>query len=119
VSGKHTHPERTDQEFWNALDSWEPEPVSLDFNRRLYERIRNFEKSRVPRQYIPVLFALLVSIFCFTAVSRRTAPAGAVESKWTESALCSSQIPNDGQTVAQTLADLKMLSELQGRDAAL
>jgi anti-sigma factor RsiW len=24
---------------WEALDSWEPAPVSLDFDRRLYERV--------------------------------------------------------------------------------
>lgn len=24
---------------WDALDAWEPEPVSLDFNRRLFDRI--------------------------------------------------------------------------------
>jgi len=27
------------QVVWNALDQWEPEPVSLDFDRRLYRSI--------------------------------------------------------------------------------
>ncbi len=27
------------QVVWNALDEWEPEPVSLDFDRRLYRSI--------------------------------------------------------------------------------
>ncbi len=27
------------QAIWNALDEWEPEPVSLDFDRRLYKTI--------------------------------------------------------------------------------
>ena len=31
---------RTEQtELWNALDAWEPEPVSLSFNRTLWQRI--------------------------------------------------------------------------------
>jgi len=25
--------------LWNALDAWEPEPVSMNFNRRLWQRI--------------------------------------------------------------------------------
>ena len=27
------------QAVWAALDAWEPEPISADFNRRLYQRI--------------------------------------------------------------------------------
>jgi anti-sigma factor RsiW len=31
---------RTEQKvLWNALDEWEPEPVSLGFNRKLWQRI--------------------------------------------------------------------------------
>lgn len=30
---------RGQQAVWDALDAWEPEPVSPDFNRRLYQRI--------------------------------------------------------------------------------
>lgn len=30
---------------WEALDAWDPEPVSMDFNRRLFDRI-DAEKSR-------------------------------------------------------------------------
>ena len=26
-------------EVWQALDAWEPEPVSMDFNRRLWQQI--------------------------------------------------------------------------------
>ena len=26
-------------ELWGVLDAWEPEPVSIDFNRRLWQRI--------------------------------------------------------------------------------
>jgi hypothetical protein len=34
------------QDVWQALDAWDPEPVSLDFNRRLYQRIDR--ESRIP-----------------------------------------------------------------------
>jgi anti-sigma factor RsiW len=30
---------RQQQKVWDVLDIWEPEPVSADFNRRLYHRI--------------------------------------------------------------------------------
>ena len=30
---------RSKQAVWDALDLWEPAPVSLDFNRRLWQRI--------------------------------------------------------------------------------
>lgn len=30
---------RGQQAVWDALDIWEPEPISADFNRRLYQRI--------------------------------------------------------------------------------
>lgn len=30
---------RGQQAVWNALDVWEAEPISADFNRRLYQRI--------------------------------------------------------------------------------
>ena len=52
---------------WKALDEWEPAPVSLDFNRRLWQRIdaaaavpwyRNF--SQVWKPAIPLTAAILV-----------------------------------------------------------
>src|SRR5580765_5514539 len=33
------------QAVWNALDQWEPEAVSMDFDRRLYRRIENARSS--------------------------------------------------------------------------
>jgi hypothetical protein len=30
---------REQQQVWDALDLWEPAPVSMDFNRRLWQRI--------------------------------------------------------------------------------
>ncbi|MGA2114883.1 MAG: hypothetical protein ABSH56_09055 [Bryobacteraceae bacterium] len=32
------------QAVWEALDSWQPEPISPDFNRRLYARIEKTER---------------------------------------------------------------------------
>jgi anti-sigma factor RsiW len=38
------------QLVWSALEQWEPEPVSLDFDRRLYGRIDQAKpSSRLPR----------------------------------------------------------------------
>jgi len=35
---------RRQQTVWNALYVWQPEPVSPDFNRRLYARIEELER---------------------------------------------------------------------------
>jgi hypothetical protein len=32
-------------EVWDALDAWEPAPVSMDFNRRLWQRIDAMSKA--------------------------------------------------------------------------
>jgi anti-sigma-K factor RskA len=33
------------QQVWSALDTWETDPISADFDRRLYDRIRQTERS--------------------------------------------------------------------------
>ena len=47
-------------ELWQSLDVWDPEPVSLDFNRRLWQRI---EAETVPtwRSKLRDFFATLAT----------------------------------------------------------
>lgn len=33
------------QSAWDALDAWEPMPIPADFDRKLYARIDQYEKS--------------------------------------------------------------------------
>jgi anti-sigma factor RsiW len=53
----------TQQAVWDALDAWEAEPVSPDFNRRLYQRIeqiareRWWERLKQPKWTIPASVA--------------------------------------------------------------
>jgi anti-sigma factor RsiW len=42
---------------WDALDAWEPAPVSLDFNRRLWQRIDAVESEPWYRRFGAVLRA--------------------------------------------------------------
>ena len=49
---------------WNVLDSWEPEPISADFNRRLYERIEAQVTwwDRLMRPFGPMVFHKSLSL---------------------------------------------------------
>ena len=46
---------REQVEVWDALDVWEPVPVSLDFNRRLWQRIDAVEREPWYRRLVEVL----------------------------------------------------------------
>ena len=55
---------RGQQAVWEALDVWEPEPVSADFNRRLYQRIDEQVAwwHRLMRPLRPLMFHKHVSL---------------------------------------------------------
>ncbi len=98
---------------WEALDSWEAESVSTDFNRRLYRRIEN-EEGRWWRRLLEPAFpwsmkpAMPVAAACLVLVAAflfRT-PGG-----W-ESGLAGRQEVVDVEQVELTLEDLEMLRQL-------
>jgi anti-sigma factor RsiW len=45
---------RAQQAVWNALSQWEPEPVSADFDRRLYRTIKAKPVSWINRIFRPL-----------------------------------------------------------------
>lgn len=55
---------RGQQAVWDALDIWEPEPISADFNRRLYQRIDEQVTwwDRLMRPLRPLVFHRTVSL---------------------------------------------------------
>jgi hypothetical protein len=56
---------------WDALDAWEPAPVTVDFNRRLWQRIDRVEAERAnwfsmtwkPALPVAAAFLLLMGVF--------------------------------------------------------
>ncbi|HWF11554.1 MAG TPA: zf-HC2 domain-containing protein [Bryobacteraceae bacterium] len=97
---------------WEALDLWEPAPVSMDFNRRLWQRIESAvatpwyrslaESLRFAnwKPLIPLTAAVLVIAagFVFDHPARRTAVSG--------------MTIREADQVEQTLDDIDLLHQL-------
>ena len=102
--------------LWNALDRWEPEPVSIDFDRRLYRRIeagkaafwirrlfcplQPFWRPAVPLAAACLLIVASVMLHKPQAVIAPVDPAVRVEKI-------------EPEQVERTLDDLEMLRELE------
>ncbi|HWF46913.1 MAG TPA: hypothetical protein VG168_07910 [Bryobacteraceae bacterium] len=97
-------------EIWNCLDLWQPEPVSLDFNRRLEVKIQASERKRRARlwQLSTVGSALAVAGFAFWSDRYSPMPEKPVE----HVVLQSNTNPIDAQAMALSLADLNMLNHI-------
>lgn len=108
-------------EIWQTLDLWEPEPISIDFNRRLWQRI-DAEAPRTWREQLaeffragswktawPLATAVVLVIAGFT-MDHTVAPhtpgariAGDISARVSEI---------DADQVEKTLDDLQLLSQL-------
>ncbi len=98
-----------EQDFWAVLDDWEPEPVSMDFNRQLFGRIQNLEQQRKLRwrsPWIPAIFGLFFVILLLGGVD--VEDAGASRRTAISNQKLELQSVQSGQAVAQTLSDLNM-----------
>lgn len=101
---------------WNALDAWEAEPVSMDFDRRLYRRIETEQqKSWFSRMFSPWMPSVPVFL-------RPALPIAAA--CLTLAAVCLIQAPSAGdlsrqvrmervdvEKVESALEDLEMLQQ--------
>lgn len=75
---------RGQQMLWEALDTWEAEPVSADFNRRLYQRIEaqvpwwdrllNPLRPLVFHKGVPLAAAACLVVFAGAILDRTAAP---------------------------------------------
>ncbi|MBK5293144.1 MAG: hypothetical protein JJE04_15910 [Acidobacteriia bacterium] len=104
------------QLVWEALDSWDPAPVSIDFNRRLYQRIdkeaatawwRRMFQPVLPfsmRPALPMAAAciVLMAVFLFQAPSEQQ-----LQKKMTVEFI-------DVEQVEKTLDDMEMLRQMEG-----
>jgi hypothetical protein len=76
---EHTQTDILDPVLSATLDHWEVEPVSLDFNRRLFQRIREFDEWSNLRwcvRYGPPVLLLLLILYATDSrgLSSRNAP---------------------------------------------
>jgi hypothetical protein len=109
---------RTEQAVvWAALDAWKPSPVSVDFNRRLWQRIeaapwfeRLFESLRLtPLPWKPVL-PLTAAILIVAAGFLFDHPGGGVPVPAAPAA--ASVSVTEAEQVEQTLDDIQLLHQL-------
>ena len=108
MSNKNHENPMPEEELWSALDGWQPEPVSLDFNRRLFQQIDAIEARRrrfvrmaslVPVVVVLALAGLLYSPFT-SQPSDEPSPAAVVALEAPDS---------QNKAVVQTLSDIEML----------
>jgi hypothetical protein len=64
---------RAQQSVWTALDEWRPEPVSADFDQKLFRRIAEEEQSNWWRRFVPAAWswreALPVAAACSVLIA--------------------------------------------------
>jgi anti-sigma factor RsiW len=102
------------QAVWNALSQWEPEPVSADFDRRLYRAIETKPVSWLDRMFRPLqplwrpVVPLAAACLLIVAGVVLHTPQAAVNT-------AGSQVrveKIEAEQVERTLDDMQMLREL-------
>jgi len=108
-------PDRRDcsppNDLWTVLDRWQPEPISVDFNRRLYSRLAEFNRSeRSLRKQLtvasPIGLALLGLLLTIHSDQRSPEPVAR------ECAQQTTVSADQAKTLVQTLSDLDMLKQI-------
>jgi|SRR5579872_6383774 len=93
---------------WDAMDQWEPQPVSADFNRRLYHAIDREQPARWFERLLGPLWrpVLPLAAACLLIVAGLVlhAPQAAVP--------VDSRVGVEPEQVERTLDDMQMLREL-------
>ena|SRR5438477_12953602 len=106
---------RGQQALWEALDTWEADPVSVEFDRRLYRRIerevRGWDRLIRPLRALPIRHSLPVaSAACVVVIvgALLQQPAAMQPASWIESAQLE---PVQPEQVEHALDDMQMLSD--------
>jgi hypothetical protein len=117
-------------DLWQTLDAWEPEPVSMDFNRRLWQRID--AEAALPwyrkladafstgawKPALPLAAAVLLVSTAFVMDHQRSVPAPhGSETASGVSAGGSNAAPLDADQVERTLNDIQLLGQLDASPA--
>jgi anti-sigma factor RsiW len=112
-------------ELWQTLNAWEPEAVSMDFNRRLWQRIdaeaaqpwyrklADSLRTGAWKPALPLAAAVLLVTTAFVMDHQRSVPAlQGVETVSGVSAGNSNGAPLDADQVEKTLNDMQLLGQL-------
>jgi hypothetical protein len=111
-------------ELWQSLDVWEPEPVSMDFNRRLWQRIEteaapswgrrlaDFFARGAWKPVLPLTAAAVMVIGGFMMDHQASVPA--IQSAHNSVDVAAAVSETDAELVEKTLDDLQLLSQLDG-----
>jgi hypothetical protein len=109
-------------ELWQTLDTWEPEPVSMDFNRRLYQRIEaetaapwylrigEFLRMGAWKPAIPLAAAVVLVAAGFMMDHPGAFPV--TQNVETASGLTAGVTEIDADQVEKTLDDIQLLRQL-------
>lgn len=106
---------------WNALDGWEPAPVSLDFNRRLWQRIDTANAAPWYRQLAGSLrfgnwkpaVPLAAAVLMVAAGFMLDHPGSRTAAQPTPAAAAVSV--SDANQVEQTLDDIQLLRQFDSK----
>lgn len=105
-------------DLWDRLDEWEPDPISLDFNRRLHQRVESVDRRRVISRAFPlgpaiVLFALMI----LYSSSTRPVNSTSWENSFLDENTPSRSVEPETASMVQTLYDLDMLQTLNSEQS--
>ncbi len=118
------------QDLWQTLDAWEPEPVSMDFNRRLWHRIdaeaarpwftklADLLRTGAWKPALPLAAAVLLVTTAFVMDHQRSVPAiPGFQTSSGASAGVSNAAPLDADQIEKTLNDIQLLGQLDTSSA--
>jgi hypothetical protein len=108
------------RKVWDALDEWEAEPPAADFDRRLYARIEEQERSQWPRRFLPGKPgwrpAMPIAAACVTVIAAAllSTPPKALLPSMQESLRVEMTEPEQVERILEDLEMLKQLSSGSG-----
>lgn len=117
-------------DLWQTLDAWEPEPISMDFNRRLWHRIdaeaalpwyrklADLLRTGAWKPALPLAAAVLLVTTAFVMDHQGSVPAiQGVQTASGVSAGASNAAPLDADQIETTLNDIQLLGQLDTSSA--
>jgi hypothetical protein len=105
-------------DLWEQLEEWEPDPISIDFNRRLRQRIESFDRRRTIRRALSLGPAILLfTLMIMFSSSARPTTSGSTESNRLEKDALLQAVEPEAAGMVQTLCDLDMLQTLNSEQS--
>lgn len=100
------------RDLWAVLDEWEAEPVSITFNRRLFERIQAVDQGWSLRRLLAFLSGVIVLASAIGLTTGSGQPPGTANFAAAPESTMETQVAADAGCLSQALEDLKMFQVL-------